>query len=76
MSRILGFAFFLLDGATTVLSALSGSSALALFAVTIVSSFIISILSATVRSVLFPTYFWDQSNEAPMQISDSGSFPH
>ncbi len=76
MSRFIGFAFVLIDGATTVISALSCSSVFVLFTVSIVSSFMISVLSGIVRSILFPTYFWDQPMEAPTQISNNGNFPH
>ena len=59
MSRLVGSGFLLCDATATVASALSGWDGVGLFAVTLVSSIGFALMSQTVRSLLWPSYFWD-----------------
>lgn len=60
MSRALGF-FFLLGDAVSTIAAFLHSSGLLVGAVfAVFTSFALAILSSSIRSVLWPTYFWDQ----------------
>lgn len=60
MSRLLvGSGFFLCDAAATVMSILNCSGSLLILSVSLFSSILLTMISSTVRSVLWPTYFWD-----------------
>ncbi len=63
MARLVSLGFVMCDMMVTVLSALSGMSSIAFVTMTLVSSFTVSLLSKSVRSVFWPSYFWDQPTE-------------
>lgn len=60
MPRIVfGFSLFVCDTATTLLTLLNGWGALAVIVVSVVSSISTLIVSSSLGSLLWPTYFWD-----------------
>ncbi|KAA5542569.1 hypothetical protein FYK55_13595 [Roseiconus nitratireducens] len=60
MSRLVGFGFALLDFSATAVSLLNCSMTLAVVTFSLVSSLALATMSGAVRSLLWPTYFWDQ----------------
>lgn len=63
MSRFLGSGFLLLDGAATIVSILNYSGTVAFLVVSLLSSAAVTLTSSTIRSVLWPTYFWDDRSD-------------
>ena len=61
-SRMIAFGFVLLDAATTLLSLLQCSATLLIVVACCASSVFLAISSSIVRSLLWPTYFWDASD--------------
>lgn len=59
MSRFIGFGFLAIDATASISTWLSCSSVLASLVVSGASSLMIAMMSKTVRSLLWPTYFWD-----------------
>lgn len=60
MPRIIfGFSLFVCDTATTLITLLNGWGAIAIIAVSLISSISTLIVSSSLGSLLWPTYFWD-----------------
>jgi len=60
MPRIIfGFSLFICDTATTLITLLNGWGAIAIIAVSLISSISTLIVSSSLGSLLWPTYFWD-----------------
>lgn len=59
MSRFIGLGFLAIDASASITTWLSSSSVLASLIFSAVSSVTLAMMSRTVRSVLWPTYFWD-----------------
>lgn len=60
MPRIMfGLSLFVCDTATTLMTLLNGWGALAIIIVSILSSVSTLIVSSSIGSLLWPTYFWD-----------------
>ncbi len=62
MSRLVGFGFMLVDAVATVAAVLSSSGAMLMVFVSLIASFILAIMSSSVRSVLWPEYFWGDND--------------
>jgi hypothetical protein len=79
MPRILfGFSLFVCDTATTLLTLLNGWGAIAIIFVSVVSSISTLIVSSSLGSLIWPTYFWDtpqQESSGVCEIADSGQSP-
>ncbi|MCM2374874.1 hypothetical protein [Aporhodopirellula aestuarii] len=60
MSRLIGSGFLLFDATATLAASLASPSLFATLGISLVSSIAIALASASLRSVLFPTYFWDK----------------
>lgn len=64
MPRIVfGFSLFVCDAATTLLTLLNGWGAVAVIAVSVVSSISTLVVSSSLGNLLWPTYFWDASRK-------------
>lgn len=66
MSRFVGFAFVLGDAITTIATFLNSSGALLVVILSALTSIFLASLSSTIRSLFWPTYFWDQPE--PVQV--------
>jgi hypothetical protein len=61
MSRLLvGTGFVLFDAAATIFSLLNCSGTLIVLFVSLISSLVVAMTSMVVKSIMFPTYFWDE----------------
>ena len=70
MPRILfGLGLFICDTATTLMTLLSGWGVVAIIVASIVSSISTLIVSSSLGSLLWPTYFWDteQAEQAALE---------
>lgn len=69
MPRILfGLGLFICDTATTLMTLLNGWGVVAIIVASIVSSISTLIVSSSLGSLLWPTYFWDtEQNELENQ---------
>jgi len=60
MPRLMfGLSLFVCDTATTIVTLLNGWGVLAIIIVSILSSISTLIVSSSIGSLLWPTYFWD-----------------
>lgn len=69
MSRLFGFGIVCLDAATTIASVLCNSVTLLTLVVAVFTSILIGFLSRMIQTMLWPTYFWDDS-VVPIKIED------
>lgn len=63
MSRLFGLFFVMCDAMMTAASFLTSSGVLVVAALSVLTSLIMAGTSAAIRSVLWPTYFWDQPEQ-------------
>jgi|GEM_PF-5862740 len=61
MSRLMGLGFVLCDAAATCATVIYSSGAVVVLVTAFFTSCAVGLLSSTVRSLLWPTYFWDTS---------------
>ncbi len=62
MSRLVGVGFILFDATATIASVLSASGAMLFVVLSVLSSIALALMSMTVRSVFWPSYFWNESS--------------
>lgn len=68
MSRTLGFCVVLGDAATTIAALLNSSGALLIAVFSVLASVILATTSSAIRSILWPTYFWDEPELARVVV--------
>ncbi|TWU25360.1 hypothetical protein Pla52o_16610 [Novipirellula galeiformis] len=61
MSRLVGIGFAFFDVVASVASLFSTPGSLLILMLSVISSFALALMSATVRAVLWPSYFWGES---------------
>lgn len=69
MSRVLGSCFVFCDAVTTVAMFVTSSGAWMVVAFSAVMSVALMCASSAVRSVLCPTYFWDQPEPVRLAVA-------
>ncbi len=61
MSRLTAIGFVTIDAVLSIATIVQSSLTMAVFFVVLLGSIGITILSSSVRSILWPTYFWSDS---------------
>lgn len=60
--RIAAACFLIVDGVATLATMIHSSLTAVVIVLAVGSSALLALLSSTVRSMIWPTYFWDEAN--------------
>jgi hypothetical protein len=60
--RIATVCFLMIDGAATLVTMIHSSLTAVVILLAVTTSALLALLSSTINSILWPTYFWDESD--------------
>ena len=67
--RVAAMLFLFVDGAATLVTLIQSSLTAVVILFAIGSSALLALLSSTIRSLVWPTYFWDESQPRPAYVN-------
>jgi len=68
--RIATLCFLMVDGAATLITMIHSSLTMVIVLLAFTTSALFALLASSVNSVLWPTYFWDETNTRPMAAAE------
>ncbi len=73
--RIATLCFLMIDGAATLITMIHSSLTAVVILLAVTTSALLALLSSTINSILWPTYFWDEADQQPMTVSEQDRTP-
>ncbi len=69
--RIATVCFLMIDGAATLITMIHSSLTAVVILLAVTTSALLALLSSTINSILWPTYFWDETDSRQMRSGES-----
>jgi hypothetical protein len=73
--RIATVCFLMIDGAATLITMIHSSLTAVVILLAVTTSALLALLSSTINSILWPTYFWDESDSRAIAVRESDRRP-